>query len=87
VDLAVNKEICQIKRYESETAGDVDLMLFPFITVANAMVKGIQMFGRAKTAGVVVGAKVPIILISRASSSEEKFNSILLALLSSQNAD
>ncbi|MDR1920777.1 MAG: phosphate butyryltransferase [Candidatus Adiutrix sp.] len=82
LDLAVDPKACREKRYQSPVAGDVDLLLCPFITVANAMVKGIQTFGGGtKTAGVVVGASVPIILISRAASAEEKVNSISLAAL------
>jgi phosphate butyryltransferase len=82
LDLATDPRACKEKRYTSPVGGDADLLLCPFITVANAMVKGIQTFGGGtKTAGVVVGASVPIILISRAASSEEKVNSIGLAAL------
>lgn len=84
LDLATDERACREKGYSSPVAGDVDLLLFPYITAANAAVKAIQTFGGgAKTAGVVVGAKVPIVLISRASSSAEKFNSIGLAVLMS----
>lgn len=82
LDLATDPRACKEKKYQSPVAGDADLLLCPFITVANAMVKGIQTFGGGtKTAGVVVGASVPIILISRAASPEEKVNSIGLAAL------
>ncbi|MCC8180239.1 MAG: phosphate butyryltransferase, partial [Planctomycetes bacterium] len=84
LDLATDARACNEKGYSSPVAGEVDLLLFPYITACNAAVKAIQTFGGgAKTAGVVVGAKVPIVLISRASSSAEKFNSIGLAILMS----
>ncbi|MDR1677092.1 MAG: phosphate butyryltransferase [Deltaproteobacteria bacterium] len=82
LDLATDSRACREKGYQSPVGGDVDLLLCPFITVANAMVKAIQTFvAGTKTAGVVVGASVPIILISRASSPEEKANSIKLATI------
>ena len=81
IDLALDKEACRIKKYSSDVAGDVDLLLCQQITVANVIVKSFQTVGNGKVAGVVVGALAPIVLVSRASSTEEKFNSIILSLL------
>lgn len=81
VDLASSPDAVAKKGYESEVAGDADLMLFPNLTSANVLVKAIQTFGRAQTAGVVMGAKVPIVMVSRASSAEEKVMSLVLALV------
>jgi len=81
VDLAVSKEVCEMKHYESAVGGDADLLVAPFITVISSIVKGLQIFAHAQTTGVVMGADVPILLVSRASSSQEKYDSILLGML------
>jgi len=80
-DLAVDRKACEAKGYKSEVGGDVDILLCPYFTVANAMTKALQTFGKARTSGVVIGAKVPIVLVSRASEAEEKYDSIVLAML------
>lgn len=79
-DLATNPKAVKLKEYSSPVAGDADLLMGPNITVVNGMVKALQTFAGAKTAGVVIGAKCPIILVSRASPAEEKLDSIVLAL-------
>lgn len=79
-DLATNPKAVELKEYSSPVAGDADLLMGPNITVVNGMVKALQTFAGAKTAGVVIGAKCPIILVSRASPAEEKLDSIVLAL-------
>ncbi|MCL2249870.1 MAG: phosphate acyltransferase, partial [Oscillospiraceae bacterium] len=59
---------------------DVDIFLAPEITAGNVLTKGLMYWGGAKMAGGVVGAKVPIVLVSRGSSAEEKLLSIALCL-------
>ena len=81
LDLAMDKDACEIKGYKSAVGGDADILLCPNITVANVLTKAMQTLAKAKSAGVIMGAKVPIVLVSRASSAEEKFNSIILSLL------
>ena len=78
-DLAMNKESAEIKGYESPLTGNVDLLVVPNITVGNVLGKALVYSAQAKMAGVVIGAKVPIILTSRGSSFEEKYYSILLS--------
>ncbi len=78
-DLAVNKESSEIKGYESPVAGDADMLLCHNIAVANSLVKCLTFSASAKAGGFIVGAKVPIILTSRASSTEEKYYSAVLA--------
>lgn len=78
-DLAMNKESAQIKGFESPVTGEVDIMLMPNITAGNLMAKALVFSGGAKMAGVIVGAKVPIVLTSRGSSAEEKFFSLALS--------
>jgi phosphate butyryltransferase len=78
-DLAVSKEAAEHKGVKSEVAGDADILLVPFIEVGNALGKSFTYFAKARSAGIVVGAKAPIVLVSRADSHEDKLNSIALA--------
>lgn len=78
-DLAVDKESARIKGYESQITAEADIMIAPTLVAGNLMAKGLVYSGGAKMAGVIVGAKVPIVLTSRGSSKEEKFWSLVLA--------
>lgn len=79
LDLAVSKEIAKLKEYTSPVAGDADILLGPDITAMNLLGKSITVFAKGKMAGIIIGAKVPIIMSSRGSDKEEKMASILLA--------
>ena len=81
MDLAVNKEAAEIKKYNSPVAGDTDIMLVPNIYSGNIMVKGLLEFAGALMAGVVIGAKCPIALNSRSASFEEKYYSLMACSL------
>ena len=78
-DLAIDKESVEIKKYDSPVGADTDLMVVPNLTAGNLLIKSLTFSGGAKSAGFVVGAKVPIVLTSRASTTEDKYMSILLA--------
>ncbi|MBP2652814.1 MAG: phosphate butyryltransferase [Firmicutes bacterium] len=78
-DLAISKEAADLKGYLSPVAGDVDLMVVPNITAGNLLAKGLVYSGGARTAGFVVGAKVPILLLSRSASTDDKYMGIVLA--------
>lgn len=77
-DLAVSTEAAKIKKFESKIAGDVDVLLVPNIEVGNGIGKALTYIARAESAGVIMGAKAPIVLVSRADSYEAKLNSIAL---------
>ncbi|MCF7823369.1 MAG: hypothetical protein K9N35_04280 [Candidatus Marinimicrobia bacterium] len=79
-DVALSKEAADKKQLDSDIAGDVDVFLMPNTTAANHLVKGLHALGGCKVGGVIVGAKVPIILLSRSYDAESKFQSILLGL-------
>lgn len=83
-DITMNPESAKIKGYESPIVGNADILLVPNITTGNILSKALIYSGNAKMAGMVVGAKVPIILTSRGSSSEEKYLSILLSACASK---
>lgn len=80
-DLAVSKESARIKGFESEVAGDTDIMLMPTIEVGNGIGKTLTYFAGAKSAGIIMGAKAPIVLVSRADSHESKLYSIAYGAL------
>lgn len=78
-DLAMSKESAEIKGFDSPVTGDVDIVLVPNITVGNVLGKSLIYSAGAKMAGFIVGAKVPIVLTSRGSTSEEKYLSLVLS--------
>jgi phosphotransacetylase len=78
-DLATSAEAARIKGYDSPVAGDADLLIVPDIVSGNMLVKCLTGFGGARTAGTVLGARVPIILTSRSAETSDKYYSITLA--------
>ena len=79
-DLAISRKAAEKKGYASPICGDVDVFFVPNITVGNVMCKCLIEWAGAKMAGIVLGATLPIVLVSRAASAEEKLNSIALCL-------
>jgi len=78
LDLAISMESARIKGYESPVAGDADLVIVPDITAGNLLVKSLTVLAGAQTAGCVLGAKVPAILVSRSAEASDKYYSIAL---------
>lgn len=78
-DLAFSKEAAQTKRYESPVAGDADLMLFPNVAAGNMTTKAIDLTSGSTGAGLIVGAKIPLVFSSRSATAQYKYQSILLA--------
>lgn len=79
-DLAVSKEIAERKGYRSPVAGDADILLAPDMATGNILAKSWTVSCSGVMAGIVVGAEVPIVLVSRGASTEEKYLSIVLAV-------
>jgi phosphate butyryltransferase len=79
LDNAVSREAAEHKGIQSAVAGQADILLVPNIEVGNALYKALIYFARAKVGALIVGAKVPVILTSRADSDEAKLYSIALA--------
>ncbi|MBE6232088.1 MAG: phosphate butyryltransferase [Bacteroidales bacterium] len=83
LDVAIDKESAQIKGLVSPVAGDADCLLFPNIESGNVFYKtNSKLVSGVKQAGILVGAKVPCVLSSRADSIETKLNSIAIAAMS-----
>ncbi len=86
-DVAVNPEAARHKGITSRISGQVDLFLMPNIETGNALGKATLYYGKAKMAGIVLGARNPIVLTSRAETAEGKLYSIALACLAAGGAE
>lgn len=80
-DNAISKEAAIDKGIESEVSGDVDILLVPNLEAGNILAKQLQYLAGAKSAGIVLGAKVPVILTSRAAKPLERLSSCAVATL------
>ncbi|MCF6464644.1 phosphate butyryltransferase [Clostridium sp. Cult2] len=85
LDNAISKEAAKHKGIKSVVAGDADILLMPNIEAGNVLYKSLTFLAGSKSAGIILGAKAPIVLTSRADSQEAKLHSIVLgALLTSK---
>ena len=80
-DNAISKEAAQTKGITSEVAGDPDILLAPDLEAANILAKLLTFLANSDSAGLVLGAKVPIILTSRADSVRARIASCAVAVL------
>jgi len=78
LDNAISKEAAHHKGIVSDVAGEVDILLVPNIEAGNFLGKSMTYFAGAESAGVIVGAKCPVVLVSRADSAKSKLYSIAL---------
>lgn len=79
-DNAINKQAAENKGIISEVAGDADILLVPEIESGNMLAKQLSFLGHANAAGIVLGARVPIILTSRSDSLDTRLLSCALAV-------
>lgn len=79
LDLAISQQAVHDKGVESSVAGDADILLAPDIHSGNMVAKQLTFLGHAAAAGLVLGARVPIILTSRADSQRTRLMSCALA--------
>jgi phosphate butyryltransferase len=75
----LNKEIAEFKKFDSPVAGEADIMVMPSMAAGNMVGKSWTVSSNGMMAGIIVGAKVPVVLTSRGSSADEKFYSIAFA--------
>jgi phosphotransacetylase len=80
-DNAISKEAATIKGIRSAVAGDPDILLVPDLEAGNMLAKQLTFLANADSAGLVLGARVPIILTSRADSVRSRIASCAVALL------
>lgn len=83
LDNAISVEAARIKGIRGEVAGRADILIAPDLEAGNALAKAIIYFARSDLGGVVVGARMPLILPSRADTHEAKMMSIVLGVLMS----
>lgn len=84
-DNAVSKAAAHLKGIESDVAGSADILVAPDLEAGNMLAKQLMYMGDAASAGIVLGARVPIILTSRADSYEARMSSCALALMLAQH--
>jgi phosphate acetyltransferase len=83
-DNAVSFRAAHIKQIDSKVAGRADILVAPDLESGNMLAKQLEYLAGASGAGLVLGAKVPIALTSRADSSEARIASAVLAILSAR---
>ncbi len=81
VDNALSSRSCEVKGISSPVGGDADILIMPTIEVGNCFYKALTVLAGARCAGIVVGARAPVVLSSRADSDDTKFLSIATALM------
>lgn len=79
-DSAISKQSALDKNINSRVAGDADILLVPEIESGNILAKQLSFLGHADAAGIVLGARVPIILTSRADSLRTRLISCAVAV-------
>jgi phosphotransacetylase len=80
-DNAISRDAARIKGIRSEVAGDPDILLVPDLEAGNILAKQLTFLANADSAGIVLGARVPIILTSRADSVRSRSASCAVAML------
>jgi phosphotransacetylase len=80
-DNAISKEAARTKGIRSPVAGDPDILLAPDLEAGNILAKQLTFLAKADSAGLVLGAKVPVILTSRADSVRSRIASCAVAML------
>jgi phosphotransacetylase len=80
-DNAISKDAARIKGIVSEVAGDPDILLAPDLEAGNILAKQLSFLANADSAGLVLGARVPVILTSRADSVRSRIASCAVAML------
>ena len=80
-DTAVSQKAASIKKLVSPVTGQADILVVPDLESGNMLAKQLEYLGGAQLAGIVLGAKVPTILTSRADSAETRLTSCAVAML------
>jgi len=84
-DNAISREAARIKGIHSEVAGDPDILLAPDLEAGNILAKQLTFLGGADSAGLVLGARVPVILTSRADNVRSRIASCAVAMLAAHS--
>jgi len=84
-DNAISRDAAQTKLIDSEVAGDVDILLAPDLTAGNILAKDLEYLAHATLAGIVIGAKVPMMLTSRSDPSTARIASAAICSIMHQH--
>jgi phosphate acetyltransferase len=80
-DNAIDPEAARIKGIKSEVAGHAQILVVPDLEAGNMLAKNLSFLAKADSAGIVLGARVPVILTSRADSVRSRMASCAVAVL------
>src|SRR5947207_14609197 len=80
-DNAISMEAARIKGIKSEVAGQAQILLVPDLEAGNMLAKNLTFLAKADAAGIVLGARVPVVLTSRADSLRARLASCAVASL------
>jgi phosphate butyryltransferase len=81
LELAIDPRAAALEESDSPIAGLADVLIVPNVEAGNIVAKGLLYFAHARMAGLVVGARVPIIISSRADSAETRYLSLAMAVI------
>jgi phosphotransacetylase/acyl dehydratase len=81
MDNAISKTAAEVKHIRSEVAGDADVLLVPDLEAGNMLAKQLTFMANADAAGIVLGARVPIVLTSRSDNVQARLASCAVGLL------
>jgi len=81
LDVAVSEHAAKIKKIESPVAGNADILIMPYIEAGNIFGKAMTYYAHLRVAHVIMGAKVPILITSRADDAWTKLHSVALGII------
>jgi len=81
IDLALSEESARIKGVDTPIAGKTDIFLAPNITVGNILGKSILYLAQGEAGGIILGAKAPVVMLSRSDGADIRLNSIALGVM------
>jgi len=83
IDNVISEESAKIKGINSVMAGEADILIVPNIETGNVLGKLANYYGHAQNGHVILGAKVPVLITSRADDAKTKLNSVALGIITS----
>lgn len=84
IDIALSERSAQIKKVTGEVPGKADILLVPDIHSGNFLGKSAEYLGGGAIAGLIMGAQVPVVIVSRADQADSKLASIAMATMMAQ---
>lgn len=83
LDNAVDMEAAEAKSVTGEVAGRADILVMPDLCTGNAFSKGMHYFAHLYQTGSITGSRIPVVMTSRTDTPEDKYYSILVAVIQS----